>query len=721
MLFFSLQSLPSSPPTKFANTQNQIRSNTPTTYINPLPHQSDRPFLDSTTSIHLLNSCAADRDSKSTASVHAAILKCGVNTNVFVSNSLLDAYAKCGQLEASVKVFDEMPNRSVVSWTSMISAYCQNGSPDAAIYTFQQMLWEDPVLLPNEFTLAVLLRACGQKQDVKMGEMLHGYLISSGFFRDRFIQNSLVDMYSKSGALTAAEKLNDRLSCRDVVSWTSLISGHAVDEGCTEKALALFFRMQEDGVTPNVVTILSIIRACYLMNKLHILKWVHGWIVKAELCNEVLVVNSIVEMYCGNGYFIEGLKIFSQFCFRGECQYLNPETMATLVQVCAHEGLLDLGKGIHGYLIKHGFLPCIVVENSLIDMYAKSRQVNSAYQIFTKMNERDVISWNTMILCYAKNDLAQESLQLLSEIHIKERGSIVPDFVTMLGSLQACTELASLQQGEIIHGYVIRSGLGCDVFIGNSLIDMYAKAGKIDSAERIFEDMPIKDTASWNSMIAAYGMHGDGHSALRAFTKMKEYGNLQPNAITFVNVLSSCSHSGLITEGCECFNSMTTDHGLEPSMEHFACMVDLFGRSGRLREAENFIDEMPVRPSPAVWGALLGACGLFGKVDVAERVAEKLVVLEPKSKIWRVALANVYAGNGRWEDAARVRGEMKGELLRKEAGWSSVEVRGERCKFMVGDTRHPNSMNIYEALTGIREQIRDAAFPISYFSETECM
>lgn len=635
-----------------------------------------------------------------------------------MSNSLLDAYSKCGKLEDAVKVFDEMPSRSVVSWTSMISGYCQNGLPDVAISTFQQMLREDAESPPNEFTLAVLLRACGQKQDVKMGEMLHGYLISYGFVWDQFIQNSLIDMYSKSGSLTAAEKLIDRLSCRDVVSWTSVISGCAL-EGCAEKALGVFFRMQEDGVEPNVVTILSVIRACYLMNESHAFKWVHGWVIKSELCNNVLVMNSIVEMYCANGYFIEGLKIFSQFCFTGKFHYLNPETMATLVQGCAREGLLDLGKGIHGNLIKHGFFPCIVVENSLIDMYAKSQRVNSAHQIFTKMNERDVISWNTMILCYAKNDHAQDSLQLLSKIHFKEGDSIVPDFVTMLGSLQACTELASLQQGEIIHGYAIRSGLGCDVFIGNSLIDMYAKAGTIDSAKRIFADMPIKDLASWNSMIAAYGMHGDGYSALQAFTKMKECGYFQPNAITFVNVISACSHSGLIKEGCECFNSITTDYGMEPSMEHFACMVDLLGRSGQLREAESFIDEMPVRPSPAVWGALLGTCGLFGRVDVAERAAEKLMVLEPNSKIWRVVLANVYAGNGRWEDAVRLRGDMKGELLRKDAGWSCVEVRGERYKFMVGDTTHPNSMKIYEALTGIAGQIRDITLPIIHFSRTE--
>ncbi|XP_058086467.1 pentatricopeptide repeat-containing protein At1g06140, mitochondrial-like [Magnolia sinica] len=699
----SLQLPPFSSPAKHTNT---FQSNKPQS-IDSLRLLPEDPFRNSMASVQFLNSYAANRDLKSAACIHAGVLKSGFDADVFVGNSLLDAYVKCRNLEDAVRLFDRMPERNVVSWTSMISGQCQSRLHDTAISTFKKMLESGPP--PNEFTLSVMLQACTQKQNLKMGEMIHGYIIRNGYIRDQFIQNSLIDMYSKSGSLVAAGKLMDRLSCRDVVSWTSVISGFVV-EGLIEKALVLFFQMQEDGVMPNAVTIISIIHAVSLVNEWRFFRWIHGWVVKTKLGSDPFVVNSLVEMYSRNG-FVEGVKIFGQFCFTGERRYLNPETMATLVQDCAHSGSLKWGKGIHGFLIKNGFFPCIMVENSLIDMYAKTKQVDSAYQLFTMMNGRDVISWNTMLLCYVKNDRPCDALQLLTEIHTIERDVLAPDFVTMLSSLQACAELASLQQGQIIHGYITKSGFGCDVFIGNSLIDMYAKSGRIDFAKWIFEDMPTRDLASWNSMIAAYGIHGDGISALWVFRELERFGAHPPNAITFLNVLTACGHSGLVKEGYACFNKMTRDYGIEPSMEHFACMVDLLGRSGRLKEAEDFIEEMPMRPGLAVWGALLGACALFGEIEIAERVVERLSVLDPGSKAWRVVMSNVYAAVGRWEDAVRLREEMRGgEGPRKEAGWSCVEVRGESFRFMVGDTRHPKSTTIYETLNGIGDQIRDNCF-----------
>ncbi|XP_058086453.1 pentatricopeptide repeat-containing protein DOT4, chloroplastic-like [Magnolia sinica] len=580
----SLQLPPFSSPAKHTNT---LQSNKPQS-IDSLRLLPEDPFRNSIASVQFLNSCAANRDLKSAACIHAGVLKSGLDPDVFVGNSLLDAYVKCRSLEDAVRLFDRMPERNVVSWTSMISGQCQSRLHDAAISTFKKMLESGPP--PNEFTLSVMLQACTQKQGLEMGKMIHGYIIRNGYICDQFIQNSLIDMYSKSGSSVAAGKLMDRLSCRDVVSWTSIISGCVV-EGLVEKALVLFFEMQEDGVMPNAVTIISIIHAISLVNELKFFRWIHGWVVKTNLCSDPFVVNSFVEMYSRNG-FVEGVKIFGQFCF---------------------------------------------------------------------------------------------------------------------------TELASLQQGQIIHGYITNSGFGCDVYIGNSLIDMYAKSGRIDFAKWIFEDMPTRDLASWNSMIAVYGIHGDGVSALWVFSELERFGAHPPNAITFLNILAACGHSGLVKEGYECFNKMSRDYGIERSMEHFACMVDLLGRSGRLKEAEDFIEEMPMRPGLAVWGALLGACALFGEVEIAKRVVERLSVLDPGSKAWRVAMSNVYGAVGRWDDAVRLREEMRGGEVLEEAGWSCVEVRGESFRFMVGDTRHPKSTTIYETLNGIGDQIRDTALVAKRF------
>ncbi|KAK9276539.1 hypothetical protein L1049_006073 [Liquidambar formosana] len=511
-------------------------------------------------------------------------------------------YAKCGHIGHAEKLFEHMSDRTVVSWTSMMSGYCQNGAADEAISIFWQMLEN---VDPNEYTLAVLLQACAQKGDPKFVEVIHGYTIKLGYVMDKFLQNSLIDAYAKSGILVAAEKLNESSSCRDVVSWTSVISGSVLN-GMMKEALGFFIRMQEDGVIPNVVTILSILQACSFINEWWIFQWVLGFVMKAGFCSDSLVMNSLVEMYSINGYYREGLQIFCGFCFAGEDWYLSPETMATLLQGCGHSNYLKLGKQIHGYMIKHRFLPCTVIENSLMDMYAENEQVDFAFLLFTKMSSKDIVSWNTMIRCSVKNDSPCEALLLLSELHSNCDDTISPDFITVLTSIQACSNLASLQLGEVIHGYIIRAGLVGDIFVQNSLIDMYAKSGRLDVAEQIFEEMPVKDLTSWNSIIAAYGINGNGTSALRVFTELKKLGIHQLNSVTFVNILSACAHAGLVKEGLEIFASMGRAYDVEPRMEHFACVVDLLGKSGRIEEAEAFIENMRLRTWPCLVGCSIG-------------------------------------------------------------------------------------------------------------------
>ncbi|XP_010276893.1 PREDICTED: pentatricopeptide repeat-containing protein At1g03540-like [Nelumbo nucifera] len=693
---------------KLSSVQEQIGSKKTTnkeTLHLKLPPEEPPLLFDSRAAVHLLNSCTSARNLKLGLCIHAHVLKSGLHSNVFVSNSLLDFYAKCGRLEDASKLFDWMPERTVVSWTSMMMGYCQNETVDEIISIFRQMLLEN--ILPNEFTFAVLLQACGKNRNFDLTEMVHGNLVANGFLEHQFLHNCLIDTYSKCGFLMGVEKLMNNSSCRDVISWTSAISG-CISNGLIERAFVLFFRMLEDGIVPNQITIISMIQACSLSEEWRLFMWIHGYIIKSDLCRDTLVMNSLVEIYSRNGYFLEGMKIFGKFYFTGDCRYLNPETMANLLQGCGHLECLRQGKQIHGYLIKHRFFPSVVVENSLMDMYAENKQTESAFRIFTEMNKRDVISWNTMIACFVKNGLPSEALELFHEVHANGGDTIKgPDFVTVLTALQACSELASLQLGQIIHGYLIRSGFLYDVFIQNSLIDMYGKSGHAKFAEQIFKDMPTKDLGSWNSMIAAYGINGNGTSALQTFSNLKELSAHQPNAISFLHVLSACGHSGLVNEAFQYFNSMDKEYGIQPSTEHLTCMVDMLGRLGRLDEAVDFIQRTPLRPGPSVWGALLGACALFGNVTVAERTVENLSALEPESKVWRVALSNVYAGIGRWEDAAKVRRlEMDGrDGVRKKAGWSSVEVRGESHRFMVGDTRHPDSKNIYEMLDVIKRQL----------------
>ncbi|XP_039114157.1 putative pentatricopeptide repeat-containing protein At3g05240 [Dioscorea cayenensis subsp. rotundata] len=670
----------------------------------------DNLFLDSSLSVRFLSSCASMRDLKLTTSLHGATLKTGIHSNLFVANSLLDLYLRCGRLDSAFNLFDRMPERDVVSWTSLISGHCCNESADVSISLFLDMLSEESAPLPNEFTIAALLKACALCQDEPMGLGLHGYLIKSGFFEDHFVCNSLIDMYSKLGSVGRAEKVIAGMSKRGVVSWSALVSG-CVLQGMMKKAFCAFMMMLEDEIIPNLVTMLSIIQASSLMGVHSIFGMIHALVVKLGLDADVLVVNSLVQMYCKNSFLEEGLKVFVQFYASNGDFCFDPEVMVSIVQACTFLKSLEQGRWIHGYLVKCGFFPCIVIENSLMDMYAKLEQVDSANLVFRKMENRDIISWNTLMSSFVKNDRAHEVLQYLSEIHSKCSDDLLPDFVTILSSIDACSEIASLQQGQILHCYAIKSGFSCDTFVSNALIGMYAKSGRIDFAKDIFKEMEFKDLGSWNTMITAYGIQGDGNSALKVFHELNQVGNQKPNGVTFGSIISACSHSGLTVEGSECFKSMRRDYNIEPTMEHYASMVDLLGRSGNLNAAENFIREMNIESSSDVWGSLLGACGINRNIEIAERAAKRLAILEPESNIWRVALSNVYASVGRWEDAVMVRMNMRRERSRKEAGWSFVEIAGKEksFRFMVGDTRHPESNMIYGVCNGLMKQISDVS------------
>ncbi|CAI9755470.1 unnamed protein product [Fraxinus pennsylvanica] len=427
------------------------------------------------------------------SSLHAKILKLGLDADVFLSNSLLDMYVKCGQINDATNLFDHMPHRTIVSWTCVISGYCQNELVDESILLFSRML---DTLQPNEFTLAVLLKACAVKGDEKLVEVVHCYAIKYGLIADDYLQNSLIDAYAKSGMLGAADRLLDRLCSRDVVSWTSVISG-CVYNGMLERAIIMFFEMQEDGVIPNEVTMLSMLQACSEINTWEMFCWIHGLILKQNWCKNALVLNSFIEMYSTNGYFNEGMRIFCDMCFTGEGLYPSTETIANLLQGCANSSFLKLGKEIHGYLIKHKFLPCTVIGNSLINMYAEIKYTDCALKLFVRMANRDIVTWNTIIRCFVKNEQPIEALKLLGEInkdHLQDKVS--PDFITMLASLEACSNLALLQEGQIIHSYITKTGLLNDIFIQNALIEIPDVWGTLLGASVLFDNIAMAEKAA---------------------------------------------------------------------------------------------------------------------------------------------------------------------------------------------------------------------------------
>eukprot|EP00253_Pinus_taeda_P011617 PITA_11617 len=451
---------------------------------------------------------------------------------------------------------------------------------------------------PNCVTAAIVLQACAHLASMQQGMSIHGYILRRHLEVDVFVGNSLIDMYVKCGNMEMAQRVFDKMLRSDVVSWSAMITGYT-QSGHAKEALSLFQKMQLEGLRPNSFT------------------------------------------------------------------------MASVLPACAHLKVFPEGKCIHGCIIRRGFDFDVIVSTALVDMYAKCGSMEITNQLFNKMLERDLASWNAMITGYAQNGQAHEALTFF--YHMQE-ADLKPDSVTTVGLLTACSHLASLQRGNSINGFIIRNGFDSDVIVGTALIDMYAKCGNIDFAQRAFDKISKRDVIPWSAMIAGYGMHGHCEEALHLFSKMINIG-IRPDHITFQSVLSACSDAGLVDEGMRYFDSMIQDYCITPSVDHFACMIDLLGRAGRLSEAQEIIERMPLKPNISVWGALLGACRVHRNIKLAQYVAERLFEIDPKNVGYYVLLSNIYAASGRWNDVAKVRTMMKELGLRKTPGCSSILMK----------------------------------------------
>ncbi|XP_057871179.1 pentatricopeptide repeat-containing protein At1g11290, chloroplastic-like [Cryptomeria japonica] len=629
-------------------------------------------------------------------------------------------YAKCGGIEFARQVFDRMLVRDVVTWNAMISGCAQNGKAREALVFFDQM--QKSEMKPNPVTIGSVLQACSHMGNFEKGRQIHEYVTQGGLEFNDFVGNSLIDMYAKCKKVEIARQVFDKMPTRMVVSWSAIIAAYAPN-GQDKEALELFAQMQLADVTPNSVTMVSVLQACAHLGDLEQGKQIQDYIIQSGLKSDIFVENSLIAMYakCGNselasqlfeymsksdlvswnamiagyaetGRANEALAIFNQMQQAGVAP--DSITVVSLLQACAREGNLQKGKWIHYYIILNRFDSEIFVLNSLIDMYAKCGVVESARQVFDKMSKENLVTWNAMMAGYVHNGHAEEALMLFGQM--KQR-NIEPDSVTMVSLLPACAHLGFLNQGKWFHDYIVQNGFEMNLPIGNSLIDMYAKCGSIVAARKLFDRMLQRDVVSWSAMICGYGMHGHVKDALELFHRMQQTGT-KPNHITFVGVLSPCSHAGLLEEGWKYFDCMVQEYCITPSMEHYSCMVDLLGRCGNLVEAECFIKSMPFKPGPSVRGTLLNACRIHGNIELGELAAECLFVLEPKNDSSYILLSNIYAAAGRWDDVDKLRTAMQGRGLKKRPACSLIEVDNNIHAFLVADSLHPQNEEINKML-----------------------
>lgn len=625
-------------------------------------------------------------------------------------------YSSCGWLVFAQEVFDKLLFRNVVSWTSLISGYAEYGQCEEAIEKFKQM--RVACVSPNVFAFACVLKACSDDSVVQMGREIHADIAAKGLETDLFVGSSLVGMYAKCGALFEAQDVADQLSSqKDVVTWTALIAGYA-EHGPPEEALSCFEQMQSEGVSPNEVTISCALKACGSIGAVDKGQALHRKFVGKELSSKLSLCNSLAKC----GLMSEAWAVFDQLpvrdvvswtaivagyaeCGLGEEAFLclkhmqaddvapSPVTFSCILKALGNAGLLDKGRIIHSMITQRGLDGEFSNGNSLVSLYSKSDSLEEVHESFDKLPIRDSVSWNSLIAGYAEHGPFQEALSCFEQIQSEHH---FPDAVTLACCFKACGNIGALGIGRHIHMSFWQENFFEDPLIGNSLISMYAKCGSVSEARQVFDELPVCDGVTWNSIIQRYGINHEVSLATQCFDDMCAQG-FKADAVTFLCLLNACSHASLILEGQVYFREMRVGFDVLPSMEHFTCMVDFLARSGHLFEAERFI-EMQSPPSAGMWVALLSSCKLHGESELGLRCFQHLVHTSPDNAAWFVQMSGIYSGAYRWDDAHIVEELRRSVGAKKKAACVLIEVNKQVHEFVVGQDPNKELLALQKTL-----------------------
>lgn len=629
-------------------------------------------------------------------------------------------------------ICNRFSNFSTVSlWNSNIRKAVDQGHSHKALLLFLQM--QQNGLQPNNLTFPFVAKACGKLSDLKHSQIIHAHVAKSPFQFDKYVQTALVDMYVKCNGIDYACDLFDRMPQRDIASWNAMILGFS-QLGILDRVLNLFNQMRLDGVQPDSVTVIGLLQLGSSRNDLKLVNAVNSFGIRIGTEADVSVANTLVSAYskCGDlgsaekkfdsldsGYltviswnsmiagcaYIEktykAISFYRQMLYHG----FRPDisTILNLLSSCVRPEALCQGKSIHSHGIQVGCDLDITVLNTIISMYSKCGNISSARHLFDTMIDRTCVSWTCMIGGYAEKGNLHEALTLF---HLMETENMKPDLVTMLHLISVCGQMGAIEIGRLIDNYATLNGFKKFVMVSNALIDMYGKCGSMRDARALFDTIYDKTIVSWTTMIAGYALNGEFDEALGIFFHMLELG-LKPNHVTFLAVLQACNHAGLLERGLEFFTLMTNSYRLSPGLDHYSCIIDLFGRKGKLKEAFCLIQNMPIKPDAGIWGSLLGACKIHRNTEIGEYAAQRLFELEPWAAAPYVEIANIYASAGRWDGVAAIRTLMKGNQVTKYPGRSIVQVNGKCHTFMVEDRYHHEGLLIYEALDGLALQMKE--------------
>ncbi|KAL8062861.1 hypothetical protein ABFX02_02G174500 [Erythranthe guttata] len=676
--------------------------------------------------------------------IHVCLIKKGFDRDMHSKCALMNFYGRCWDLETANKVFEESSDRSSsLLWNEAVLVALRNERWSEGLQRFRQMNFSS-VKANNTFVLAKVLEACGKVEALDQGKQIHGYVIRNAMESNLLISNSLINMYLKNGFLELARAIFDLMENRnlstynsiisgyasfgyledawllmnemgncnlkpDIVTWNSLLSGN-LHRGLYHKVLVLFQQMQIAGFEPNTRSVTTVLQAISELFCLNLGKSVHCYVVRRGLVSNLHVGTSLLDMYVKNNDLNSAKSVFD------DIKESSIFAWNSMISGYSYNGDMENASILFNQMRIEGIEPDLVTYNSMVSGYSMIGRINEALATIRQIKNSglnpNVVSWTALISGSSQNGYHRNALEFCYEM---QKEGIKPNSNTTASLFRACAGLSLLQKGKEVHCISIKKDYTEDAFVCTALIDMYGKCGDLKSAYRVFQRAHTRTLASWNSMIMGFSTYGRGNDAVSLFHRMKEE-KMQPDAITMTAVLSGCRNSGLVDEGWRLFDNMETEFKINPTIQHYSCMVDLLGRAGYLDEAWDFIEQMPTDPDSAIWGAVLRSCQIHDNIQLGEIAAKQLFRREPHNPANYIMLMNIYAASKRWDDVDKVKDLMDRRSVKLGHVWSWTEINKIVYVFSaMGDPRL--DAEIYFELYKLMSEIKDKG----YEPDTTCV
>ncbi|PON94783.1 DYW domain containing protein [Trema orientale] len=671
--------------------------------------------------------------------LHAHILRTRAGLSPSLISTVLSLYSNFYILRDSLLLFDtlECPP-PVLAWKSIIRCYTSHGLFHKSVASFVQMRAFGKY--PDHNVFPSVVKSCAMLMDLRLGESVHGYIIRCGLDSDLYTCNALMNMYSKFQNVVGhggqrrfdAPHMLDEIPQRKRVcgsgsfaEWSGGVKceelgseggrdyfgGNGKREVITDeiecnddfnnkmrKEIESRFMANQHGELSRIGDVLPQKSAYWEASRVVPMDSVRK-VFDMMPKRDVVSWNTVIAGNAQNGMYKEALSMLREM---GNLNLKTDSfTLSSVLPIFAEYVDVIKGKEIHGYAIRSGFDSDVFIGSSLIDMYAKCNRMEDSRRVFDLLPRHDAISWNSIIAGCVQNGMFDEGLRFF---RLMLNAKIKPMQVTFSSIMPACAHLTTLRVGKQLHGYIVRRRFDDNVYIASSLVDMYAKCGNIRTARWVFDRIESHDMVSWTAIIMGYALNGYAHDAISLFEQMELEGT-EPGYVSFVAILTACSHAGLIDKAWEYFNFMTKKYGIAPGLEHYAAVADLLGRAGRLEEAYDLISNMHIEPTGSVWLTLLAGCRVHKNIELAEKVSQKIFMADPEHMAPYVLLSNIYAGAGRWKEVAKLRISMRDRGMRKKPACSWIEVKNKVHAFVAGDKSHPSYDRINEALTVLLEKM----------------